>query len=105
MTSHNITLRVEHKPSFSLALEQSGVPLVGPVSIINNDTSPLEDAILEVALYPDLGEPVTLKLPKIHGGEGIKIDVIDLRLPPGRLERTLEAERIVLECSVKEGEL
>ncbi|MDJ0716249.1 MAG: hypothetical protein QNJ54_18795 [Prochloraceae cyanobacterium] len=59
---------------------------------------------VEVALYPDLGEPLTIPLDKIHGGEEFKIDVIDLRLPAGRLEKTLEAERIILECSVKKGE-
>jgi hypothetical protein len=97
-----ISLQVEHKSSFSFALKQSGVPLIGPVSIINNDSSPLEDAILEVALYPDLGEPATLQLLKIHGREEIKFDVIDIRLPAGRLEKTLEAERIILECSIKQ---
>lgn len=97
-----IELLVEHKPLFSFALEQSGVPLVGPVHIINNDSSPLEDAILEVALYPDLGEAVHIPIPRLHGGEGCKFEVIDIHLPPGRLAKTLEAEKIILECSVKQ---
>lgn len=102
MTDQNLEFRVEHKPLFSFALEQSGVPLVGPVYIVNNDPSPLENAILEVALFPDLGEALYIPIPRLHGGEGCKFEVIDIHLPPGRLAKTLESERIILECSVKQ---
>ena len=102
MTDQNLELRVEHKPLFSFALEQSGVPLVGPIYIVNNDPSPLENAILEVALSPDLGEALYIAIPRLHGGEGCKFEVIDIHLPPGRLAKTLESERIILECSVKQ---
>ncbi|MEA5514374.1 hypothetical protein, partial [Nodularia sp. UHCC 0506] len=104
MTPQNIELKVEHKDLFSFALEQSGVPLVSYVTICNHDSSPLEGAILEVALYPDLGEAVYINIPRLHGGDEHKIEVIDIRLPPGRLATTLESERIVLECSVKQGD-
>lgn len=48
--------------------------MVGPVRIINNDSSPLEGAILEIGLFPDLGNVIALPLPKIHGGEAYKIE-------------------------------
>ena len=103
----NITIKIENKECFNFALEQCGIPLIEAIYIENQNTFPLENTFIEITLHPDFEvPPKTISLPRIHGGERYKIEEkeLDLRLPTARMEKTLEAERIILECKLKKDE-
>jgi len=99
----SLKLEIEHKEVYSLALQQSGQPLIDSIALQNLDSSPLENLTLQLQLKPDLGNPVSLSIPKIHGGEGAKFSP-SFRIPYEKLKEVLEEERVELSCIIYEGE-
>ncbi|MFP4693793.1 MAG: DUF3320 domain-containing protein [Halothece sp.] len=98
-----LKLEIEHKRVYSLALQQSGQPLIDSIALQNLDSSPLENLTVQLQLKPDLGNPVTHCIEKIHGGEGEKFSP-SFRIPYDKLKEVLEEERVELSCVVYQGE-
>jgi len=98
-----LKLEIEHKRVYSLALQQSGQPLIDSIALQNLDSSPLENLTVQLQLKPDLGDPVTHSIEKIHGGEGGKFSP-SFRIPYDKLKEVLEEERVELSCVVYQGE-
>ena len=98
-----LKLEIEHEAVYSLALQQSGQPLIELITLQNLDSSPLENLTLQLQLKPDLGNPVTHSIEKIHGGEAAKFSP-SFRIPYEKLKEVLEEERVELSCVVYQGE-
>lgn len=88
-----VTVELEHVRTLTFALEQAGVPVVSSVQIRNRGATPLEGAVLSIELAPELGAPVHVRVPTVHGGESTDLGVVDFPLPPERLRAVTEAER------------
>ncbi|PNW58740.1 UNVERIFIED_CONTAM: hypothetical protein BEN50_06005 [Euhalothece sp. KZN 001] len=98
-----LKLEIEHEAVYSLALQQSGQPLIELITLQNLGSSPLENLTLQLQLKPDLGNPVTHSIEKIHGGEAAKFSP-SFRIPYEKLKEVLEEERVELSCVVYQGE-
>ncbi|WP_438033671.1 DUF3320 domain-containing protein [Sorangium sp. So ce204] len=88
-----VTVELEHARTLTFALEQAGVPTVSSVQIRNRGSAPIEGAVLTIELAPELGAPVHVQVPTVHGGESADLGVVDLPLPSERLRAVIEAER------------
>ena len=76
-----VTVELEHARTLTFALEQAGVPTVSSVQIRNRGAAPLEGAMLMIELAPELGAPVHVRVPTVHGGESTDLGVVDLGAP------------------------
>lgn len=99
-----VLIEVDAAPTLNFAAEQSGVPLVSHVRIVNVGVAPEDALVLEVHLEPDLGPPFKVAVPALRGGEEADLGPLDLRLPPGRLRAVIEAERAALRWRLLRGD-
>lgn len=102
---HPVLVEVSIAPTLNFAMEQSGVPFVSGLRVQNLGAERLAGATFTVAMEPELGEPSTLALETIRGGEELYLPAVDVRLPPGRLRALVEAERGRVSWSLRCGDL
>ncbi len=102
---HPVLVEVSIAPTLNFAMEQSGVPFVSGLRVQNLGAECLSGARFTVAMEPDLGEPSTVALETIRGGEELYLPAVDVRLPPGRLRALVEAEHGRVTWALRCGEL
>lgn len=95
-----IQLQLNTVEACSLAMEQSRISLLRSLVLENTGAEPLEQLSLELTLLPDLGEPLIVELPTLHGGESHNESERLVPLPLGVLEQVVEDRSIELRCRV-----
>jgi hypothetical protein len=86
--------------AYSLAMEQSRISLLRCLVLENSGAEPFEHLSLEITLLPDLGDPLLVELPTLHGGESFNASDQPVPLPIGLLAREMEDRGIELRCRV-----
>jgi len=104
MSEPKIHLDLSTSRAVTFAGEQAGIPIIQSAVIRNDGDEPLTGATLTVQLVPDLGEPLTVPVSRVGGGESVELPPIDLRLPPDHLRGLVEAERARLIWSLQRDE-
>ena len=95
-----LQLQLDTVDACSLVMEQSRISLLRSLVLENTGAEPLEQLSLELTLLPDLGEPLLVELPTLHGGECLNESERLVPLPLGLLEQVVEDRTIELRCRV-----
>jgi very-short-patch-repair endonuclease/preprotein translocase subunit Sec61beta len=103
-TFSTVLIEVDAATTLNFAAEQSGVPLVSHVRVVNVGVASEDALVLEIHLEPDLGPPFKVPVPALRGGEEADLGPLDLRLPAGRLRAVIEAERAALRWRLYRGD-
>jgi very-short-patch-repair endonuclease len=99
-----LKLQLETVPAYSLAMERSGISLLRQLVLTNDGAEPLDDLRLEIGLQPDLGEPIMVKLPTMHGGEILSESDRAVPLPVGLMQQVSEDRTIEIRVRVLCGD-
>jgi very-short-patch-repair endonuclease len=95
-----LQLQLDTVDAYSLAMEQSKISLLRSLVLENSGAEPLEELSLEITLLPDLGDPLLVPLPTLHGGESFHASDQPVPLPVGLLAQEMEDRTIELRCRV-----
>lgn len=99
-TLAHLAVTFEVAPTLNFAMDHCGVPLVRDVRLEHRGGPPIQGAILELQLVPDLGEPVQVALGRLVEGDVHHLGKLDYQVPPGKLRQLEEAEGARLRWTV-----
>ena len=99
-----LQLQLDTVPAYSLAMERSGISLLRQLVLTNEGSEPLDDLRLEITLLPDLGEPLVVGLPTLHGGDILNESDRAVPLPIGLMQQVAEDRTVELRVRVLDGD-
>lgn len=98
-------IEVSYTPVLNFSIEQSCIPLIQSVSIKNNSSVALNQAVLELQLQPNLGDLYSIALSEIPPGETLLLEEVKYPVLPGKLRQVVEAEIATLVCTLRQEDV
>jgi hypothetical protein len=107
---------------YSLAMQSSRIPLIQELKLSNSGTDSIHELVMELQIWPDLGDPLRVELGTLEAGKTISAmqgEVIDTNpdaqqravehrslafpLSTYHVQRVVEDEAVELHCRIRSG--
>ena len=103
MTNGALTIEVRHADRLCYAMQQSAVPWLLGVRLVNAGAEPLADLRVTLSLAPFLPEPCPLFAAAVPAGGAVDLELPDLPLAATALANAVELQRVDFVCAVDRG--